>query len=319
MHFVRAGAQKTGIRYNVHMKILVTGGTGFVGSNIALRLMELGHDILITGSDAEQKLPGFTGKYLQPGLHGIDWEAIGPLDAVFHEAAINDTTLLDEREMMRANVDASMALFEYAAAHGCKKIVYASSTAVYGASPAPYIEDKGLEPLNPYGRSKLILDEKAMAFAASHPDVSVIGLRYCNVYGPGESHKGKRASMIYQLAGQMVKGNPRIFKGGEQKRDFAYVKDVVQANMLALAAQGSFVVNCGAGQATSFNDVIAALNKVLELARTPEYIENPYADRYQNFTQCNLSLAKAKLGFVPEYGIEDGIADYHKSGSLYLS
>ena len=298
------------------MRILVTGGTGFVGSNISLKLMELGHEVLITGSDAEQKLPGFKGKYLQPDLIGIDWDAVGNVDAVIHEAAINDTTSLDEREMMRANVDASLALFEYAAAHGCKRIVYASSTAVYGATPAPYVEDKGLEPLNPYGLSKKVLDEKAMAFAAVHPEITVVGLRYCNVYGPRESHKGARASMIYQLAKQMAKGNPRIFKYGEQKRDYIYMKDVVEANLLALEAKESSVVNCGAGEATSFNEIIAILNKTMGLDRAPEYIENPYAARYQNFTQCDMSKAKEKIGFVPKYDVQKGIADYYKSGFL---
>ncbi len=301
------------------MKILITGGTGFIGSNITLKLMELGHEVLITGNDAEQKLPNFKGKYLQPDLTGIDWDAIGNLDAVFHEAAINDTTSLDEREMMRANVDASLALFEYAAAHGCKKIVYASSTAVYGGTPAPYVEDKGLEPLNPYGRSKKILDEKAMAFAAAHPEITVVGLRYCNVYGPRESHKGARASMIHQLAKQMTKGNPRIFKHGEQKRDYIYVRDVVSANLLALDAKESCIVNCGAGEATPFNDVIAILNQTMGLNRTPEYIDNPYADRYQNFTQCDMTRAKEKIGFVPKYSVREGIADYYRSGFLNFS
>jgi ADP-L-glycero-D-manno-heptose 6-epimerase len=298
------------------LHILVTGGTGFIGSNIALELIARGHEVLITGNDAEQKLLGFKGKYLQPGLLGLDWDAIGNIDAIFHEAAINDTTLLDEREMMYANVDASMVLFDYAAKHGCKNIVYASSTAVYGATPAPYVEDKGLEPLNPYGVSKLVLDQKAMAFAAAHPEIKVVGLRYCNVYGPHESHKGSRASMIYQLAQQMLKGSPRIFKDGEQKRDYVYVRDVVKANMLALGAKESCVVNCGAGEATTFNAVIAILNDVMSLQRVPEYIDNPYADRYQNFTQCDMTLAKEKLGFVPEYGPEKGIKDYYESGFL---
>ncbi len=298
------------------MRILVTGGTGFIGSNIALALIEQGYDVVITGHDAEQKLPNFKGGYLQPSFLGLDWEELGRLDAIIHEAAINDTTFLDEREMTRANVDSSLALFEYAAKNGCKKIVYASSTAVYGGTPAPYVEDKGLEPLNPYGASKKALDEKTMEFAKNHPEMTVVGLRYCNVYGPRESHKGARASMIYQLAQQMAKRNPRIFKNGEQKRDYIYVKDVVLANMLALNTKESCVVNCGTGRATSFNDVIAILNKVMGANRMPEYIDNPHASRYQSFTQCDMTLAKEKLGFVPEFGIEKGIEDYYKSGFL---
>jgi ADP-L-glycero-D-manno-heptose 6-epimerase len=296
------------------MKILVTGGTGLVGSNIVKELLKGGHDILITGHDAEQKIPGFTGKYLQTDFVGIDWDAIGHVDVLFHEAAINDTQLLDEREMMRANVDSSMALFEYVVKNGCKKIVYASSTAVYGAALAPYHENDPLNPLNPYAHSKKILEEKTAAFAAMHPDVVFVGLRYCNVYGPGESHKGKRASMIYQLANQMKAGNPRLFEHGEQKRDYIYVKDVVRANMLASEAKKSCVVNCGSGQATSFNDLVKILNNVLHTNRQPEYFKNPIADRYQNHTECDMSLAKEKIGFVPEFDIEKGIIEYAKNG-----
>ncbi|MBU6500548.1 MAG: NAD-dependent epimerase/dehydratase family protein [Patescibacteria group bacterium] len=298
------------------MRILVTGGTGFIGSNLTIELLKLGHDVLITGHDAEQKIPNFHGKYLQPNFLGLDWGALGKIDALFHEAALNDTTCLDEREMMLANVDSSLKLFEHAAKNGCRKIVYASSTAVYGASPAPYIENKGLEPLNPYGRSKLILDEKAMEFAKVHPEITVVGLRYCNVYGPRENHKGKRASMIYQLAKQMKNGNPKIFKNGEQKRDYIYVGDVVRANLLALQSKESGVFNCGFGGATSFNDIIKLLNEVMGLDRVPEYIDNPYADKYQNFTQCDMSLAKKVLGFVPKYNVKDGIKDYFASGFL---
>ncbi len=158
-----------------------------------------------------------------------------------------------------------------------------------------------------------------MSFAATHPEITVVGLRYCNVYGPRDSHKGARASMIYQLAKQIAKGNPRIFKNGEQKRDYIYVKDVVQANLLALNAKESCVVNCGAGEATSFNDVITILNQTMGFNRTPEYIDNPYADRYQNFTQCDMMRAKEKIGFVPQYHVREDIADYHQSGFLNFS
>src|SRR3954468_19697815 len=94
------------------MKVLVTGGTGFIGSKIAEALIARGHEVLITGHDAEQKPKGFTGKLLQPSFLGLDWEAIGPIDALIHEAAINETQSKDEREMMRANVDSSFTLFE---------------------------------------------------------------------------------------------------------------------------------------------------------------------------------------------------------------
>ena len=296
------------------MRILVTGGTGFVGSNLVARLLQEGHDVLITGHDAEQRIPGFQGKYLQPSLLGIDWEAVGAVDVLFHQAAVNDTTLMDEREMLRANVTASQELFRRVVAGGCRRIVYASSTAIYGDAPAPYREDTPARPLNPYARSKKQLEEFASGFARENPQVTIVGLRYCNVYGPGESHKGKRASMIFQLAQQMQRGNPRLFKYGEQKRDYLYVDDAVRANLLAAKASESCIVNCGSGRAVSFNDIVVQLNRVLEVRRTPEYIDNPYADRYQSHTECDMTLAKQKLGFVPEFELVSGLEAYRSKG-----
>jgi ADP-L-glycero-D-manno-heptose 6-epimerase len=298
------------------MRILVTGGTGFIGSNLVSRLLEEGHDVLITGHDAEQRIPGFQGKYLRPSLLGIDWEAIGPVDVLFHQAAVNDTTLMDEREMLRANVGASQELFRRVAAGGCRRIVYASSTAIYGDTPAPYREDGPARPLNPYARSKKQLEEFASGFARENPHVTIVGLRYCNVYGPGESHKGRRASMVLQLAQQMQCGNPRLFQYGEQKRDYLYVDDAVRANLLAAEAGESCIVNCGSGRAVSFNDLVAQLNQVLGVRRTPEYIENPYADRYQSHTECDMTRAKEKLGFVPGFDIAGGLESYRRKGLL---
>ena len=298
------------------MRILVTGGTGFIGSNIVAELLRLGHDVIITGHDAEQKIPEFKGVMLQPSFVGLDWSSLGQLDAIVHEAAINDTQSQNSSEMMRANVDSSLALFEYAAKNGCKNIVYASSTAVYGDGPVPYSENQAPNPLTPYAKSKKVLEEKAVEFGNANPGIVIVGLRYCNVYGPGESHKEKRASMVYQIAQQMKKGSPRLFKSGEQKRDYIYIKDAVRANILALKARKSTVVNCGSGTATSFNDLVRILNGVLVVDRKPEYFENPFASSYQSHTECDMSRAKEKLGFVPTYTIESGIAEYMNSGSL---
>jgi len=298
------------------MRILVTGGTGFIGSNLVMRLMQDGHDVTITGHDAEQKIPGFCGKMLQPGLLGIDWESIGKVDVLYHLAAINDTTLMDSREMLRANLAASQELFQRVVQSGCRTIVYASSTAVYGDASAPYREEGPLRPLNPYAESKKLLEDWTAQFANANPEVRLVGLRYCNVYGPRENHKGPRASMIFQLAQQMKRGNPRLFRHGEQKRDYIYVADVVRANLLAAEARVSCVVNCGFGKAVSFNELVLELNRVMGLERKPEYIENPYADRYQSFTECDMRLAKEKLGFAPETGLREGLEKYHRSGFL---
>lgn len=298
------------------MEILVTGGTGFIGSNLALALKSEGHDVSITGSMYEQELPEFNNRTHFLGASGIDWSTVGELDAIFHQGAISDTRVHDRNQMMHANLETSKEIFKKAKEHGVKRITYASSTAVYGNLPAPYLEDMTPLPLNVYGESKALLDEFAMQFAKENPDITVVGLRYCNVYGPRENHKGKTATMIHQFAHQMQTGNPKLFTDGTQKRDYIYVKDVVRANILTLTARESTVLNCGGGVATSFNELVAILNEVLGLERIPEYIENPFTTTYQNYTLCDMRKAKEKLGFIPAYDIRSGIKDYFESGFL---
>lgn len=298
------------------MKVLVTGGTGLVGSNLVRELLKQGHDVSITGSDAYQKIPEFKGKTFYASFLGIDWDALEKYDVLFHQAAINETVLMDKREMFRSNVDSTKKLFEEVVKRGCKRIVFASSTAIYGNAPAPQKESSPLQPLNPYAESKIAMEQVVKDLQKKHPDVIFVGLRYCNVYGPGELWKGKRATMIYLLAQQMQKGNPKIFRDGEQKRDYIYVKDVVQANLLAAKAKESCIVNCGSGKATTFNEVIRILNKVLGVNRKPEYIDNPYLGRYQDHTECDMALAKQKLGFIPKFDIEAGIKEYYDTGFL---
>ena len=299
------------------MRALVTGGTGLVGFNLTSHLYNEGNELVITGHDAETKLSNFKGIYLQPSFIGLDWDRIGKVDVVFHQAAINDTTLLDKKEMFRANVDSSVELFKYSIENGCKKIVYASSTAVYGNEKAPYVEGiTKLNPLNPYAESKVELEKEALKFSKEYPDIVFIGLRYCNIYGPGEQHKGKRATMIYQLAQQMLHGDPKIFFDGEQKRDYIYVKDVVKANIFAAKSKESCIVNCGTGKATSFNEIIKILNSILNLNRKPIYIKNPFPERYQSYTECDMKLAKEIINFTPDFDIFNGIKDYYESGYL---
>ena len=161
-----------------------------------------------------------------------------------------------------------------------------------------------------------MLEDFALEFAKEKGDVRVVGLRYCNIFGPGENHKGKRATMIYQFAQQMQKGNPKLFEMGEQKRDYIYVKDVVRANLLAAASKENLILNCGSGTATSFNRIVEILNGLLGLNRTPEYMPNPFAGNYQDYTLCDMSLARQKIGFVPQFSIEGAIKDYLQTGSL---
>ncbi|MEK6875530.1 MAG: NAD-dependent epimerase/dehydratase family protein [Nanoarchaeota archaeon] len=296
------------------IKCLVTGGTGFVGYNLTKELLKRGYEVLITGKEGEN-YEDVKNLIVGYDLFKLDWNKIGKIDILFHQAAIVDTSFMNREEMLRINLEASKFLFENAAIAKCKHIVYASSTASYGNEQAPYKEGITKQiPLNPYAESKKLLDEFAMQFAKSHSDIAVVGLRYCNIYGPYDFHKGKMRCYLSQIANQMLTGNPKIFKNGEQKRDYIYVKDVVTANILASQAKKSCIVNCGSGKAVSFNELISILNTVLGLNKVAEYIDNPYGFRYQSYTECDMSLAKEKIGFIPKYSIEEGIKEmYHKS------
>jgi ADP-L-glycero-D-manno-heptose 6-epimerase len=215
------------------VKVLVTGGTGFVGSNLARRLVADGHEVFITGTRTENTVEGAT--LLECGFGGVDYSRLGGVEVVYHQAANNDTTCTDGDEMFHANVLGTGDLFDTMYDLGCRQFVYASSTAVYGDAPAPYLEDETTpNPLNVYAESKLRM-ERAVGLAFLYRRrANVVGLRYCNVYGPGECHKGNRSSMIRQLAVQILqKKRPKLFKDGTQRRDWIYVKDVVEANLLA--------------------------------------------------------------------------------------
>ena len=156
----------------------------------------------------------------------------------------------------------------------------------------------------------MIMDNIARQAAAESPDWIIVGLRYFNVYGPREAHKGVPASMVYHLSRQMKAGKqPRIFKHGEQKRDFVYVKDAVEGSIRALNGQTSGIYNLGTGQPRSFNELIDVLNKCLGTNLQPEYFDNPHA-HYQNFTQADLTNARKALGYQPRFPLEDGVRDY---------
>jgi ADP-L-glycero-D-manno-heptose 6-epimerase len=221
---------------------------------------------------------------------------------------------MDQRKMMHNNVEGFRNLLDLAIRWG-SRVVWASSAATYGRGPSPNKESQKPSPLNVYGYSKLAMEHLAAQHAPrlKHP---IVALRYFNIYGPGEQHKGKFASMIHQLAKQMRAGNrPRIFKNGEQKRDFVYIDDVMAANVAAMTSKQSGVFNVGSGAAASFNDVVAQLNRVLKTDLPPDYIDNPY-DFFQTHTEADLTQSRAVLGYSPQYDLQKGVDAYFASGTL---
>ncbi|MFN4243574.1 MAG: NAD-dependent epimerase/dehydratase family protein [Tepidisphaerales bacterium] len=314
------------------MRILVTGAAGFIGSHVATALARLGHDVVAADAFLHASyinLLGFTGDVLTlrdyDDLRSID--AAGPFDVVVHQSAItgmlhaDGSPVRDTQLVLRSNVELFRALLQRAVPWKAS-VVWASSCSIYGRGPVPMREDQPPDPLNAYAYSKLLKERLATRFAPSLP--GIVGLRYTNVYGPGEAHKGKLASMVQQLALQMRQGQrPRIFTDGSQRRDFVYIDDVVQANVKAIelarhSDRKAHVFNVGAGASWSFNELVRQLNAALGTDLPPQYFDNPYGFT-QDHTEADLTRARVELGYTPHFDLTAGIRAYAESGELGMA
>ena len=295
------------------LNLLVTGGAGFIGSNLALELQEQFPNARLTVIDDFRSgdfknLAGYRGDFVAADLATLDWQrqfGDEKFDGIFHMASITDTTDHNQFRQTHDNVESFRRLLRFARLNKTR-VVYASSAATYGNATSASSESSGAAPSNVYAFSKAMMDNLARRAAAEDDDWVIVGLRFFNVYGPREAHKGVPASMIYHLSQQMTAGQrPRIFKHGEQQRDFVYVKDIVQGCLRGFEALKSGIYNLGSGQARSFNELVQILNGCLGTKFEPEYIENPHA-HYQNFTQADLTNARKELGYEPQFSFEEG-------------
>lgn len=309
--------------------ILITGGAGFIGSNLALYIQDAFPSAQVVIFDifrADERLSNGNRKSFGSygNLIGFKGEVIcgdvsndgdlGALknrqfDYIFHQAAISDTRVYDQELVFRTNINSFYKILEIARESEAV-LIYASSAAQYGNLAPP--QTVGIEsPNNPYGYSKYAMDQIALRFMAENQSSIVIGLRYFNVYGPNEFYKESTASVALQLGLQILSGTkPKLFVGSDKIfRDFIYVADVVQANIKASASSKSGIYNVGTGHARSFQDVASILLAELDRSLGIEYIENPYAD-YQYGTCADVLHAKEDLNFESEFDLEDGIKAY---------
>jgi len=302
---------------------VVTGGAGFIGSNLTLELQKQHPDADITVIDDFRSahfknLETYKGDLIAMDVGEIDLNYYfdkKKIDVVFHLASITDTTEHDQLFQAHDNIEGWRNVLDTFA--GSKtRIVYASSAATYGIATGINKPEQTPRPANIYAFTKVQLDNLARRWLRENSKQTIVGLRYFNVYGPREAHKGAAASMMYQLAQQMKKGQrPRIFKAGEQKRDFVYVADIVSMTVAAAAAKKSGIYNAGSGEPRSFNEVVENLNRVMGTKLAPDYIENPYPF-YQPHTQADISATVEALKVKPRFSLEKGIDDYFKSGLL---
>lgn len=307
--------------------IIVTGGAGFVGSNIVRELNERGRtDILVvdnmTNADKFKNLVGLQVMDYMDKVDFLDAVVSGEFDdegveVIFHQGACSDTMEYNGKYMMQNNFEYSKLLLNFALNNEVQ-FIYASSAATYGNGVSGFTEGDGCEhALNVYGFSKLFFDRYVRQFP--NFDSQVVGLKYFNVYGPQEHHKGRMSSVAYQFYNQIKDtGNLKLFAGidgyanGEQKRDFIYVKDVAKVNMFFWEnPKISGIFNCGTGRAESFNEVANTVIKHLGKGSV-EYVPFPEVLRgkYQNFTQADttaLLAAGYKGGFRT---VAEGVKEY---------
>lgn len=328
---------------------IVTGGAGFVGANLVAALLARRPrphitvvDNLRSGSFAniveacERRAVGHFDGEMIAGSTADESVMASALqdqpDAVFHLAAITDTTLANEAEMIRENTGGFRTMMGDCASRGVP-LVYASSAATYGSPPqtrdrVPFPLEAAGKPSNVYGFSKWLMEREHRRFASSAIELRsggkaphIVGLRYFNVFGPGEGRKGKMASMVYQLARQMLRGErPRVFEDGSQARDQVYVDDVVECTIAAagLGARREItpgVYNLGSGVATSFGEIIAALRRALEISEQElptDYFAMPAHIRafYQDFTCADISETSRGLGWKPTWSPDAAIAEF---------
>lgn len=319
----------TNIDFN-NKTILITGAAGFIGSSLCFYFQENYPDAEIIALDCFRSgetfsngnlksfghfknLLGFNGQVISGDIN--DKELLKELernfnfDYIFHQAAISDTTVQEQDLMVQTNVNAYEDLLKIAIAHGAN-MIYASSAATYGDSDR--FEVGFEQPNNAYGFSKVMMDNISYKYIKKGVDISIVGLKYFNVYGPREFFKNKTASMVVQFGHQILNGQtPKLFEGSDKiLRDFIYIEDIVQANIKACAAKQSGVYNVGTGCARSFEDIVNILQKELEIDNGKEYIPNPFIGSYQFFTEANIDSTKENLDYEPRFSMEEGIKAY---------
>ena len=306
---------------NRSLRILVTGAGGFIGSQTCLYFQDrhevMGVDCFRTGETLHNgnarslghldNLKDFTGKLLTADIRNPKtMMAISDFrpDVIFHLAAVSDTTAVAADRIEDVNVDVFERLLTLAKEQGCR-LIYAGSASVYGQAPAPQQVGRHELPMNVYAKTKLAMDDLARLHFS---DTAVVGLRYFNVYGPGEYHKGKTASVIVQWGLELLSGRaPRLFRGSEKMyRDFVYIADVMKCHEKAMELH-SGIYQVGTGISRSFQEVADALQRQLHVYLPCTHIENPHAETYQFHTCAFRESAFADISF---HTLEEGIAAY---------
>ena len=306
---------------------LVTGGAGFIGSHIVERLVSLGHKVRVLDNLATgnlQNLQAFRDKieFLQADVADPDVcrQSVKDMEWVFHEAAAVSVPFSVEHpdQAHRVNVDGMFYLLDAARHAKVQRFVFAASSSAYGDDPDSAAKREGNlpRPLSPYAVSKLLGENYCRVFALCY-GMNTVALRYFNVFGPRQNPKSQYAAAIPAFATMILNDQPpTIYGDGEQTRDFTFIENVVDANLLAAQSQGlgGQVFNVATGNSYSVNFVIAQLNRILGKNVQPKYAPQRAGDVKHSL--ADISLATRLLKFKPRVSFEEGLArtiEWYKS------
>ncbi|MAX66578.1 MAG: ADP-glyceromanno-heptose 6-epimerase [Halobacteriovoraceae bacterium] len=316
---------------------IVTGAAGFIGSCIVKKLNDQGIEniLIVDRLEKDQKWLNLRGLKFQEYIHADEFIQPDILDSVFeegvtqiyHMGACSSTTETDVDYFMKNNVEYSQILFRYCAGFDVP-LCYASSAATYGAGEHGFIDEEDdlekLQPLNPYGWSKQLMDEWVIK-QLKRPH-KWYGVKFFNVYGPNEYHKEGQKSVVCHAFNQITDtGKMKLFKSykeefadGEQLRDFVYVKDVVDAMWLLMSSEHNGIngiYNLGTSQARSFKDLVSATFKAMGKEENIEYIEMPETikNQYQYYTQAQMKKFQNAFPDFKFHSLEEGVDDYVKN------
>lgn len=300
------------------MRALVTGGAGFIGSHLVERLVDEGHEVIVLDSfttGRRENLEPFRGRIT---VHEADVRDVAAVERatmgcelVFHEAAIVSVPYSVEhpQETHDVNIQGTLNVLLAARKNGVRRVVFASSAAVYGEDPAlPKSEAMVPEPISPYGVEKLTAEHYLRTFARLY-DVETVALRYFNVFGPRQDPSSPYSGVISVFVQRLLAGEPlTIFGDGQQSRDFVYVGDVVEANLRAARARGASgrVFNVARGERTTLLELAAILGRVVGSPAAPALAAERAGDI--RHSQAAIDRARKELGYEPRVDLERGLA-----------
>ena len=294
------------------MRALVTGGAGFIGSNIVEALVKRGDDVTVidnlsTGTKDNLESVKDKIKLIESPCLELPELKLDSPDIIFHIGIPSSTPMYRENRMLVGeSIKEFVAVMEFAKA-GPTRVVYASTSSMYRGCKKPYTEDMRAEPFDFYTEARIAMENIAAVYN-QFDGVTSAGMRFFSVYGPHERAKKNYANMISQVLWSLLKDErPLIYGDGSQTRDFTHISDIVKACLAAAEADFECeAINIGTGRETSFNQAIELLNRALGKSIEPEYTENPIKN-YVSETQADITKARKLLGYEPSVELEDGI------------